>query len=69
LAVPSIHVHLCLRLRPGDDDDLLSFFSQIPPRQRPAALKAALRAGGMSAGMVLVAVDDEDADFATGFLA
>jgi hypothetical protein len=69
LAVPSIYVHLSLRLRPGEDDDLIKFFSQIPLRRRPSALKAALRAGGMSADTTRVAEADDDKDFAAGFLA
>lgn len=43
----SIRIHL--RLRPGEDDDLLAFFTRYAPRQRAIALKSALRAGRLSA--------------------
>ena len=41
-------IRFTLSLREGEDDDLLLFFSDIPERRRAAALKAALRAGGVS---------------------
>ena len=44
--VVELHVHL--RLRRGEDDDLIRFFEQAGARQRSAALKLALRAGGLS---------------------
>ena len=68
LVLPSIYFHLSLRLRPGEDDDLIEFFSLIPLRRRAGALKAALRAGGMSAGMAQTGGVDDDADMAAGFL-
>ena len=37
-----------LRLRVGVDDDLISFLSLIPVRQRASAIKSALRNGRMS---------------------
>lgn len=40
-------VHLTLILRTGRDDDLLQFFGSLPARRRVAAVKSALRAGGM----------------------
>ncbi len=40
-------IHVSLYLRQGEDDDLLAFFSNIPPRCRPIALKSALRMGGV----------------------
>ena len=43
-----VKVHLHLRLRRGEDDDLLRFFEQLVPGQRSTALKMALRAGGLS---------------------
>ena len=69
LGVPSVRVNLCLWLRPGEDDDLIEFFSQVPSRRRPSALKTALRVGGMSAGMAATPANDDDTDFAAGFLA
>ncbi|MBI5564565.1 MAG: hypothetical protein HY870_06710 [Chloroflexi bacterium] len=44
--VVELHVHL--RLRRGEDDDLIRFFEQAGTRQRGLALKIALRAGGLS---------------------
>ena len=41
-------IRFTLSLREGEDDDLLFFFSDIPERRRAVALKAALRAGGVS---------------------
>lgn len=52
-------IHVTLNLRDGEDADLLCFFTSIPPRRRAAALKAALRAGGMTASAVDSALDDE----------
>ncbi len=42
---PSVVVRLALTLRPGEDDDLLSFFQRVPAGLRPAAVKQALRNG------------------------
>ncbi len=41
-----------LRLRVGEDDDLITFLRQIPVRRRASAIKAALRSGGMSLNQV-----------------
>jgi len=41
-------IRFTLSLREGEDDDLLFYFSDIPERRRAAALKTALRAGGVS---------------------
>jgi len=41
--------HIHLRLRVGEDDDIIAFFNDLPNRKRASALKAALRAGGMQA--------------------
>ena len=41
-------VQVKLSLRPGEDDDLIEFFDQVPGRLRVAAVKQALRSGGMS---------------------
>ena len=41
-------IRFTLSLREGEDDDLLFFFADIPERRRAAALKTALRAGGVS---------------------
>ena len=48
-----------LSLREGEDDDLLFFFAGIPERRRAAALKAALRAGGVSLKAGYVSTTDD----------
>ena len=41
-------IRFTLSLREGEEDDLIFFFADIPERRRAGALKAALRAGGVS---------------------
>jgi hypothetical protein len=48
LPVPSRLVNVKFHLRPGEDDDFIHFFADLPPRQRATALKVALRSGGMA---------------------
>jgi hypothetical protein len=58
-----------MRLHPGVDDDLITFFAQIPARRRAQAVKAALRAGGMAAYAVAEEADaGEMADLVSGLL-
>ena len=45
---PSQLVNVKFHLRPGEDDDLIRFFAALPPYRRAAALKVALRSGGMA---------------------
>ena len=45
--IPPIEVHIHLRLRPGEDDDLIAFFRNPEMRCMARAVKAALRMGGM----------------------
>lgn len=45
LPAPTRQVHVTLSLRPGEDDDLIDFFSVIPERMRASAIKTALRSG------------------------
>jgi hypothetical protein len=47
---PIWECHIHLRLRVGEDDDLIGFLSNLPLRRRASSLKAALRTGGMSLG-------------------
>lgn len=54
LLIPSLQVNVKFHLRPGEDDDLIRFFADLPPRQRATAVKVALRSGGMAR----VAVED-----------
>ncbi len=37
-----------LRLRVGEDDDLIAFLGSLPPRRRATAIKSVLRSGGMT---------------------
>jgi hypothetical protein len=54
-------VRFTLSLREGEDEDLLSFFAGIPERRRAAAVKVALRAGGVSlTNHIDTAMDDLD---------
>ena len=48
LPVQAVVLNLKLRLRPGVDDDLITFFGQIPPRHRAGAAKAAMRSGNLA---------------------
>lgn len=40
-------IHITLSLREGEDDDLIAFFAQHPPRRRARAVITALRQGGV----------------------
>lgn len=51
-------VRLSLRLREGEDDDLISFFEQLGERGRARAVVQALRNGGM----VFTGDDADDED-------
>jgi hypothetical protein len=42
-----ISVHIHLRLRPGEDDDLINFFNRAGYMCKARAVKAALRMGGL----------------------
>ena len=48
LNITTVQIRLNLRLREGEDDDLIAFFQAIPKRRRVSALKSALRAGGIA---------------------
>jgi hypothetical protein len=56
---PSLQFLIHLRLREGDDEDLIAFLKSIPNRRRAAAIKSALRAGGMQSAGVEAEEDDE----------
>lgn len=51
-------VRLSLRLREGDDDDLILFFEQTGDRGRARAVVQALRQGGLT----FTGTDDADED-------
>jgi hypothetical protein len=57
--LPSIPFFIHLRLSEVEDDDLIKFFQSIPKRRRAAAIKSALRAGGMQSAGAEDAEDDE----------
>ena len=59
LACKVYQIRFTLSLREGEDDDLLFFFEDIPERRRAAALKAALRAGGVSLKAGSVPITDD----------
>ncbi len=52
-------VQVKFRLHRGEDDDLLAWFEQIPARLRVAAVKAAIRGGGMNLNSEILPSDDE----------
>lgn len=45
LAVPARLIRITLSLRPGEDDDLLVFFDELPAGSRAQAVVTALRQG------------------------
>ena len=66
---PAWECHIHLRLRAGEDDDLIAFLSNLPPRRRALALKVALRSGVMQTGQMRDdSLDDELAAAADDFL-
>lgn len=66
--LPAWDCQIHLRLRVGDDDDLITFLSNLPPRRRASALKAALRAGGMPAAADESFLDEDLAAALNDFL-
>jgi hypothetical protein len=62
LTCESVEVHVHLRLRRGEDDDLIAFFAQAAPRQRGTLLKSALRSGQM--GSLTNASETNEAELA-----
>ena len=68
LAVRPIRFRINLWLRPGEDDDLITYFSQIAIGRRPSVVKSALRSGGMQTGPLVAETEDDDKDFAANFL-
>lgn len=63
-----VRVFVHLRLRAGEDDDLIAFFACIPPRQRVSYLKLALRSGGMQATVSAASADDDLGDALDGLV-
>lgn len=56
---PAVCIGIKLTLRPGQDDDLLAFFANIPPAHRAAAVCRALRAGEMQIIQAGPAAEDD----------
>ena len=56
----SIEFLIHLRLRAGEDDDLIAFLHSIPKRRRASGVKSALRAGGMQASNSVWLEDEEE---------
>ncbi len=57
---PTWECHIHLRLRVGEDDDLIAFLSNLPPRKRAVALKSALRTGGANLSQAETGISDEE---------
>jgi hypothetical protein len=55
-------LRLTLTLRPGEDDDLIAFFNDIPDGLRSAAVKQALRNGASAVDVGDLPADDTLAD-------
>ena len=52
--------HIHLRLRDGEDNDLIAFLQSLPSRKRASAVKAALRNGGMGQTGSLDDIPDDE---------
>ena len=66
---PEVRVVVHLRLREGQDNDLIAFFASLPPRQRALRLKLALRSGGMQSTSAVAEIPDDELNEALdGFL-
>lgn len=50
---PITHYNTKLSLCAGEDDDLITWFESIPPRERAKAIVTALRQGGLTAVSVV----------------
>ncbi len=65
----AVVLNLKLRLRPGVDDDLIAFFSQVPLRHRAGAAKAAMRSGNLGAAVLVdLPTDETVADALAGLM-
>ncbi len=61
-------VNIKLRLYPGEDDDLMAFFSNIPRRLRAVCVKSALRSGTQQGAVLCDAEQDALADALDGLV-
>jgi len=64
----AVVLNLKLRLRPGVDDDLIVFFTQVPLRHRAGAAKAAMRSGDLATAVSADLPADETVADALGEL-
>jgi hypothetical protein len=55
-----VEIFIHLRLREGQDNDLIAFFQEMPARRRALYLKAALRSGGVTTRLQVPADDDDE---------
>jgi hypothetical protein len=57
---PIWECHIHLRLRVGEDDDLIAFLSKLLPRKRAVSLKTALRTGSVTLSPADDGVSDDE---------
>ena len=60
LTVPVHRYYINLTLREGEDDDLIAFLANIPPRRRVKAIKTALRGGDLRQAAAGDGLDDDE---------
>lgn len=61
-------VRTAITLRPGEDDDLIAAFRQLPPRRYAAFIKTGLRSGTLQVNLEGLPEDDDLAESLAGFL-
>ena len=57
----SIKIVVTLRLMPGEDDDLLDFFRNVPAGKKALAVKTGLRTSGIQTAHQMADLDDRQA--------
>jgi hypothetical protein len=62
-------IHTKLRLYPGEDNDLIAFFAEIPLGDRAARIKQALRSGINTEASPGVDLDDDLLEALEAFIA
>jgi hypothetical protein len=60
--VKPVVVRVALYLRPGEDDDLIAFFTPVPVRLRASAVKQALRSGRLNLSIADLPSDEDVED-------
>jgi hypothetical protein len=61
-SVQPIVVRVALYLRPGEDDDLIAFFTPVPVKLRASAVKQALRSGRLTLPLAGLPSDEDVED-------